>query len=240
MLCGCLLGAGCQMPASEPERGYDRVSREIEALKASADFGENIKVVVNSLTVSRRDRFSVDILWRYADEHVLIANRPQSYARSGLRIGVADEHFKARLDAVRQQVTSSETSEVFLVLADGSRGSILIGKEISVPRFYYLGQWYSGVAYEFRQAGRSLEAAVRKLPSGLIEMELTPVFSAFLNDGGDLRFTELTTRVTVRPGQTVVIGGGDTAEETVATALLSYSKTGETRQTLITVTPYVN
>ena len=53
------------------------------------------------------------------------------------------------------------------------------------------------------------------------------VFSKFLSDGGDLELTELSTRVTARSGQTIVIGGGDTSSENVATALLSYSRYGE-------------
>ncbi len=236
----CVLFAGCQMPASRSDSHYEQVSREIKQLKAAAEIGDNIKVVVNSLTVSSEDVFSIDTLWRYADKNVTVTNRPDVYARSGLQIGVAGENFKARLDITKQQLKSSEESEIFLVLADGGAGYISVGQEITVPRFYYFGQWYSGVAYEFRRAGRSLEVAARKLPSGLIDIELTPVFSHFLNDGGDLKLTELSTRVTVRPGQTIVIGGGNTAEENVATALFSYSKTGQTKQTLITVTPYAN
>lgn len=240
ILCGYLIFAGCQMPLSKRENHYDRVSRKIEQLKAKASIGDNIKIVVNSLTVSIKDRLAIDSIWRYADKNIAITNRPDIYARSGLQIGVADENFKARLDIIKQQLKSSEESEIFLALTDGSSGYISIGKEISVPRFYYLGRWYSGIAYEFRRAGRSLEVTVQKLPSGLIDIELTPVFSEFLNDGGDLKLTELTTRVTVRPGQTLVIGGGDSTEENVATALFSYSKTNEKKQTLITVTPYVN
>ena len=108
-----------------------------------------------------------------------------------------------------------------------------------MPRFFYSGRWYSGVEYEFRQAGRSLQVTVHRLPSGLIDMELTPVFSKFLSDGGNLELTELSTRVTARPGQTLVIGGGDTTGDNVAKALLGYSKMGEKKQTLITVTPDV-
>lgn len=234
------MGAGCQLPPPQTESHYERVAREIEQLKATAEIGDNIKVVVNFLTVSIDDRFAVDTLWRYADENVVITNRPDVYARSGLQIGAAGDNFHARLDAVKEQLKSSEESEIFLVLADGSTGFISIGREIAVPRFFYLGRWYSRVGYDFRHAGRLLEVSVQKLPSGLIDMQLTPVFSDFLNDGGDLELTELSTRITVRPGQTVVIGGGNTAQENVATALFSYSTTGQQKQTLITVTPYAD
>jgi hypothetical protein len=242
ILCVCLLLAGCDTPQTS-ESPYDRTSREIERLKAesekAASIGDNIKIVVNLLTTSMNDRSAVDSLWRYVDRNVAVIKRPDVYRQSGLRVGLAGKNFGAQLNVTKRQLKSSEETELFLVLADGATGYINIGREIAVPRFYYSGRWYSGVGYEFRQAGRSLQVTARKLPSGLIDMELTPIFSNFLSDGGDLELTELSTRVTAQPGQTLVIGGGDTAGEDVATALLGYSKTGEKKQTLITVTPHV-
>ncbi len=243
ILCFCLLFAGCETSQKSSDSHYDRVSREIERLKAesekAASIGDNIKIVVNLLTTSVADHFAIDSLLQYVDKNVAVTKRPEVYTQSGLQIGVAGENFRARLDITKQQLKSSEETELFLVLADGANGYINIGKEIAVPRFFYSGRWYSGVEYEFRQAGRSLQVTVHRLPSGLIDMELTPVFSKFLSDGGNLELTELSTRVTARPGQTLVIGGGDTTGENVAKALLGYSKMGEKKQTLITVTPHV-
>ena len=235
-MCVCLLLAGCEPDPQKSESAYDRTSREIERLKAesekAASIGDNIKVVVNLLTAGTADRLAIDSLWRYVDKNVASVKRPEVYSRSGRNFGM-------KLNVTKQQLKSSEETELFLVLADGASGYINIGKEIAVRRFYYFGRWYTGTGYEFRQAGRSLKVTVRKLPSGLIDMELTPVFSNFLSDGGNLELTELSTRVTARPGQTLVIGGGDTSEENVATALLGYSKMGEKKQTIITATPYV-
>ncbi len=235
-----LLLTGCQDTASQSQ--YDRISREIEQSKReaeSASIGDNIKITVNLLTTNATDSFAVDSLWQYVDENIVIAKQPQVLNRSGLKIGVAGENFKVRLDITKQQLKSSEETELFVVLADGATGYINIGKEILIPRFFYSGRWYTSVGYDFRQAGRSLQVTARKLPSGLIDMELTPVFSKFLTDGGNLELTELSTRVTAQPGQTLVIGGSDSSEDNVATALLSYAKQSEKKQTLITVTPHV-
>ncbi len=70
-------------------------------------------------------------------------------------------------------------------------------------------------------------------------MELTPVFTRFLSDGGNLELTALSTSVIASPGETIVIGGGDATEGNVANALLGYSKMGEKKQTLITATPNI-
>ena len=236
-----VLLAGCQNSYTSSESRYDKVSREIEQLKAesqaSASIRDNIKIVVTMLSTDITDQFAIDSLWRYADENIVLAKRPEVFARSGLRIGLGGEDFRVRFDIIKKQLKSSEETELFIVLADGSTGYINVGREISIPRFYYFGRWYRAVDYEFRQAGRSLKVTARKLPSGLIDMELTPVFSKFLSDGGDIELTELSTKVTAEPGQTLILGGSDTTGENAATALFSYSKRGEKKQTLITVTP---
>jgi len=243
ILCACFFLVGCETSQESSDSHYDRVSREIEQMKAeyekAASIGDNIKIVVNLLTTNVADHFAIDSLLQYVDTNFTITKRPEIYTRSGLQIGVAGEDFSTRLDITKRQLKSSEETELFLMLADGATGYIDIGKEIAVPRFFYYGRWYSGVEHEFRQAGRSLKITARRLPSGLIDMELTPVFSRFLGDGGNLELTELSTRVTARSGQTLVIAGGDSAGENVATALLGYSKMGEKKQTLITATPHV-
>ena len=102
-----------------------------------------------------------------------------------------------------------------------------------------MGRWYAAVEYDFRVVGRSLKVFAHRGPSGEIDMELTPVFSRFLNNGGDMELTELSTLVVVMPGQALMIGGSDSSSEDVATALFGYSKSGERKQMLITVTAYL-
>jgi len=234
--------AGCQESQTSSESHYDKVSREIEQLKAEsrspASIGDNIKIVVTMLSTDITDQFAVDSIWRYTDENIAIAKRPEVFARSGLRIGLGNDNFRIRFDIMKKQLRSSEDTELFIVLADGATGYINVGKEISVPRFYYFGRWYRAVDYEFRQAGRSLKVTARKLSSGLIDLELTPVFSKFLSDGGDIELTELSTKVMARSGQALILGGSNTTGENTATALFGYSKRGEKKQTLVTVTPH--
>lgn len=237
---------GCQGPDSDTssESRFDQVSRQIERLKAeseaAASTGDNIKIVVNMLTAGMDEYFAVDSLWRYTDRNIAVSKSPRVLSRSGLRIGVAGRNFKARLNIIKQQLKSSQETELFIMLANGSTGYINIGREIYLPRFYYFNRWYTSVAYDFRRAGRSLKVTARKLPSGLIDMELTPVFSKFLSNGGDMELTELSTRLSAQPGQTLVIGGTNTGEDNVSSALFGYSRLGEKKQTIITVTPYID
>ncbi|MHC4152715.1 MAG: hypothetical protein ACYSSP_11555 [Planctomycetota bacterium] len=236
----CLL-SGCETSQVSSESDYDRVSSEMDRLKAEAEssgIGDNIKVVINMLSTDAADSFAIDSLFQYVDKNISIAKNPQLMTGSGLTIGVADSNFRAQLNITKTELRFSEETQLLLLLADGTSGYINIGTEIAIPQFYYSNQWYSSAVYDFRRAGRSLKVTARKLPSGLVYMELTPVFSSFLSDGGDLELTELSTTVTVNPSQTLVIGGGDTSTENVATALLAFQQSGRKRKTLITVTPY--
>ncbi len=243
MLCACLLLAGCITTQRSSDNHFEEVSREIERLKSesakSASIGNNIRITVNLLSTSVEDHFAIDTLMQNVYGNVTVTKNPEIHAQSGLQVGVAIGDFRAQLNITKKRLKSSEETELFLVLADGATGHINVGREISVPRFYYLGQWYNGIEYEFKKAGRSIKVTVHRLPSGLIEMELTPVFSRFLSDGGNLEMTELSTKVVASPGEIVVIGGGDTTGENVANALLGFSKESKKKQTLITVTPQI-
>jgi len=244
VLLAFVLTAGCESTGSSQSE-YDRVSQEIEdslaqaraQAQAGGGTGQNIRITVKMLTVSVRDYSAVDALWQYVGQNVAIAKRPDVFARSGMKIGVASGPFSAQLNIVKQKLKSSEEAELFIVVADGSSGFINVGTEIAIPRFFYMGRWYSGTAYEFRQAGRSLRVTANRLPSDMIKMELTPMFSKFLSSGGNIELTELATTVMARVGQTVVLGGSTNAGENVATALFSRQTGSERKQTLITVTP---
>ncbi|MHC4268160.1 MAG: hypothetical protein ACYSTS_06805 [Planctomycetota bacterium] len=243
ILCACFLLAGCITTQTSSDSHFEEVSREIARLKSEtakkASIGDNIRITVNLLSTNVEDYFAIDTLLQNVYGNVTVTKNSEIHAQSGLQVGIADGDFRAQLNITKRQLKSSEDTELFLVLADGATGNINVGREISVPRFYYFGQWYNGIEYEFKKAGRSIKVTVHRLPSGLIDMELTPVFSRFLSDGGNLEMTELSTKVVASPGEIVVIGGGDTTGENVANALLGFSKESEKKQTLITVTPQI-
>jgi hypothetical protein len=236
--------SGCFTPGMSPvgDDHFGQTMRKIDELGtrtgSAGPTGANIRIVVNKLSADISEYTELDALWRYTDRNLVVANRPEAYARSGLVIGVGTDRFNAELNIVKQRLTSSEDITLFVVVSNGLTGTINIGREIMVPRFFYAGRFYQAVEYNFRQAGRFLEVTPLLLPSGLIEMQLQPVFSEFLTTGGNIEFTELATTVVAQPGQTIVIGGGSSSGEDVGTALFSYRKENERGRTLITVTPF--
>jgi hypothetical protein len=234
-----LFTSGCE-ESGRRRSHYDEVMGEIEELKrgnAGESLG-NIRVEVKMLSTSESEYAGVNVLWRYVDENVVIANR-SNLVQSGVRIGTADENFESRVEAVWERLRQSESVEMFLVLQPGYPGYISVGKEIAVSRFYYLGRWYSYVDYEFQEARKGFEVAARLTGGGMIELELLPVFSNFTGEGGDLRLTELATKVVVEPGKAVVIGSYTGGSENAGAALLSYQKENTRMRILITTRAYL-
>ena len=242
ILLSCLVLAGCKSSGTDSQ--YDEISREIERIKTEAYSqeqslpgpGGNIKIEVNLLSTTLSQYEAIDVLWQYVDQAAAIAAQANVFAQSGLRIGVATRQFEAKLAAVQKKLKASERTTLFLLVADGTGGSINIGDEIAVPSFRYMGRSYSATGYQFRQAGKSLLVNARSLPTGQIEMVLIPVFSRFLNSGGDMELTELSTTVRAMPGETVVLSGSTGSNQDVATALFSRRYEKRETQTLMTVT----
>ena len=236
---------GCKSGTEAEKDHFDKVSQEIERLKAEsyqqaaqlpADM-QNIKVTVNFYSTSVENYIAFDTLFRYTDRNLAIHKNPAYFTRSGLKVGVAGKDFKAQLDFAKGNLRSSEETEMFLLVTPGNPGMIFVGEQIGVPRFYYANFWFTAVEYDFVTAGRSLEVVATKLPSGEIKMSLTPVFSDFMPNKSDLVLTELTTTVIAEPGETIVIGSADSTSQNIANGILSYSKGGVKKQNLITVTP---
>ncbi len=230
---------GCE-EAGRRSGHYDEVMGEIERLEKQTAINSlgNIRVEVKMLSTSESEYSGVNMLWRYVDENVILGNRA-NLVQSGVRIGTAGENFEIQAEAFWEKLRQSESVEMFLVLQPGYPGYISIGKEIAVPRFYYFGKWYSYVDYEFSRASKGFEVTAREVSGGMIELELLPVFSNFIGDGGDLRLTELSTKVRVEPGKTVVIGSYSGGSENAGAALLSYQKDNTQMRILITTRAYI-
>ena len=244
VIIGCLFWTGCESEQSKEQQGqFERVSQEIEQVRAQeqvavqeAELTGNIKVTLRMLTVDERDFEALDSLWKYTTPHYVVIKRSDIFPQSGFKVQMAGGNLTAKLTAVKEQAKYSEDTEMFLVLADGATGYIDIGTEIAVPQFHYLTRWYKPTVYEFRRAGRRFRVTARKVPGrDLVNLRLTPVFSRFLNDGGDKVFTELLTVVTVKPGQSVLIGGSRASRENLSSAFLGLRKEEVQKDTIILV-----
>jgi Bacterial type II and III secretion system protein len=237
--------AGCEETTrSRADDEFAQIDREIEILKARAmqsSGGDNIRIVLDFLRTEESEYSKLQALWQYADENVAITAGKDEFRKSGLRIGLAEGNMALRLDAIQNTMKSSERTQQFIVVANNTTGQINVGTEIATPVFFYRGRRYSTVGYEFRKVGKFLEVTARKLGNGMVEVEVTPVFSGLVSDSGQMnqiRMTELNTKVILANGQSMVIGSTDGQQNNVANALLGVEKNGVRQKNLLVLTAH--
>jgi hypothetical protein len=256
IMTACLILSGCeneqkQQPIETPQQSeFERVPEQVEQVKEKAQKQEqaqteevttneptgDIKITFRMMTVGEQDFAALDGVWGYTTGSFVLMRRLDIFPESGLRVHMAGGDLTAQLAAVAKKAKYCEESEMFLVLADGATGYINIGTQIAVPRFYYLTRWYEAANYQFRTAGRGFKVTARKIPGrDIVNLQFIPVLSGFLNDGSDKEFTELTTSVTVKPGQSILIGGSRTSRENFSSAFLGLRQEETLKDTVILV-----
>lgn len=146
----------------------------------------------------------------------------------------------------KRSTTSRENTTQMLVAMDGHSAMLRVGE--SVPYLAWLTEysWRHGyireVNIEWRDVGSFLSVKPEILGDGpLIRIRLMPTLSGRLNDGTKqtIEFTELTTEVTVRDGQTLSIGGFNKDQEFSSKFLVGRSGGSESSITDITLTPRI-
>lgn len=251
ILTGLLLLAGCEKQQEQQQNELEHVSVQIEQVKGEVQKQQSqtdqqgvkeptvsIKIDVTILTVDERDFDALDSLWSYTSDSFVLKRRLDIFPESGLKVNVnkAASNLSAKLAAVRDNAKYSEQTEMFLVLADGATGYINLGTGIAMPQFHYLTRTYDAADYNFMRAGREFKVRARKVPErDLINLSLTPVLSHFLNDGSDKEFNELWTGITVKPEQSILIGGTRTTRENFSSALLGLRSEGILEDTVVLI-----
>jgi len=120
--------------------------------------------------------------------------------------------------ARNNHITRSISQSSFLMVQSGNWSRLNITREVARPVVFrqYLSRhgWISNeIVAEWQQVGTLLEVAP-EVRGQLIELELTPVITAFENGKRmNLRVRELLTRVTVASGVRVEIGGFENADD---------------------------
>ncbi|MFA5422508.1 MAG: hypothetical protein WC374_01450 [Phycisphaerae bacterium] len=251
ILVWCLLLAGCEPEQQQNQR--EQVSQKIEQAEAEPVKQEqaepnapavqseqtesqadgqtpqqqaaDIKVNVTLLTVDKNDFEALDTLWGYTTGALTVKRRSDIFNESGLKVHMAAGDLSPKFNAFKNSIKSRQEKEISLELADRETGYADLGTGIRNPKFYYLTKWYDADNYQFSSAGRSFKIGIIKVPGrDLLNVQITPVLKNFLNGGGDKEFTELRTALTVKPNQSILIGGSRTSRENLSSALLGLQK----------------
>jgi Flp pilus assembly secretin CpaC len=187
---------------------------------------DNVAITVEKIATDVRTAVEASAGVQYEGENVTVSGGDMA-RRNGIRIGVAAGNFKGQIGASAGRSRSSSRESTFIVCQSGTEGQILVGEETYVERLGYWGPHGYQVLAERAFIGRTLVVRPRILQGRLIEVELFPRFTV-RGGRGAIDVTQLATKVVVRDGQALVIGGTTTDKEDVGAALFSIGR--ETRQ----------
>ncbi|MGH7143953.1 MAG: hypothetical protein ACREJ2_07410, partial [Planctomycetota bacterium] len=195
----------------------------------------NWRVTVTNFTVADQSDASLGALWKYTDANLRLAGGTKP-ANCGLRLGLAGDHFAAELDAQVDQAGRAKASTKavsMLVVAQGGTGLITVGGTRFVPAFVLDGHAMGG---QLLQAEAVQELIVRpdSEPDGSVQLSLTPAFGRLANSG-DVVLSEMTTAVRLKPGQDLVIGELDGAQNLIGGSLFEHNHGSRNSRTILTV-----
>lgn len=161
-------------------------------------------------------------------------------------VGPDDTDFKVRVTPHLQHRTTSATDATrqTLLVMSGAEAVLRVGKD--VPFEEWIVEYGRHCGYiEKHTVLQSVGARLRVSPrivgdSDLIHVSVTPELSALV--GGhrrEIRYTGVSTAVTVRDGQTVSLGGTDQHKDFYDRFLVGVSKSGTQRRLDIRLTPHI-
>ena len=246
-----LLGAGCvgtdfyedsaraQQPQSSPELQPGEIFIRPNDPSLPTVSADNVAIVVERIMTDQQTQMDASVAFKYADENAVLQSPGGALAKkNGIRIGLGNDNFRVSLDAALRASQSSSRETTFLTVMSGYEGSMLVGEDTYVERLAYWGRFGREVIMEQEFVGRSLVIRPRILQGGLVEVEVFPRFTE-RKSRRTIDVTELATKVVVRNGQSLVIGGTSTSNSDIGAALFSFSKnTGSSSMTMI-LTPHI-
>lgn len=121
--------------------------------------------------------------------------------------------------SIRGGASSSRRDEFtsqFIVTTDDRPARILVGRSVAQPVWIYRyglrrGWWERGVKYE--DLGASLWVHPKKIGNNMVQVEVYPKLTFPGKDERSVEVRELSTKVTVRDGQSIQIGGLDKSQQ---------------------------
>lgn len=225
-----------QAPATTSRPGDIRVPAPRADMPAPSS--HNVAVTIEKIGTSAATANRAALAFRYADTDVAVRGGARVARRNGIRLGVARGNWRAQLDAAARRRRSSSRESLFIVVASGSEGQIAIGSDTYVRRLGYWTPHGYEVLVERDSVGRSLVVRPRILGDGRVEVALWPRFTA-RGRRGAIDVTELSTKVVVRDGQSIVIGGSSGAKEDVGAVLFGVGARRRTHTMTVVLTPRI-
>ncbi len=216
------------------DEGLWGVPKEGDVLGRSPD---NVAIVVEKLDAGTASAMDLSGSFRARSGERVISGGDPGAARGGLNVRVVSGSFAGRLGGSVSRTRSGSRDQMFIVVRSGTEGALAMGSDIWLTRLgYWTPRGYLLIA-EREFVGRQLVVRPTILGGGQIAIELWPRFST--RRGSVVDVTQLATRVTVRDGQSLVIGGLNTADSEMTLALFGVGGRESSGMTAIVLTAQI-
>ncbi|HUT34207.1 MAG TPA: hypothetical protein VNE39_12050 [Planctomycetota bacterium] len=212
---GKKLPFGATPPGGDPFWG---VPKQGDLLARSPD---NVGIVVEKLDARAMAAMDAGGAFRARSGNVTVAGGNPLAARNGLQVRVATGSFAGRIGGSVVRTRSSTREQMFIVVKSGTEGALVVGGDVYVRRLGYWGPYGYQLLIERDFVGRQLAVRPTILSDGRIAVQLWPRFST--RKGRVIDVTQLSTTVTVRDGQSLLLGGLNTAGSEISSVLFGAS-----------------
>lgn len=213
------------------DEGIWGVPKEGEILGQSPD---NVAIVVEKLDANTASAMDLGGSFRARRGDAVVSGGDPRAASGGLNVRIVSGSFAGRVGASASRTRSSSRDQMFIVVRSGTEGVLAMGSDIWLTRLgYWTPRGYVLIA-EREFVGRQLVVRPTILGGGQIALELWPRFST--RRGSVVDVTQLSTRVSVRDGQSLVIGGLTTADSEMSLALFGVGGRESSGMTAIVLT----
>jgi hypothetical protein len=232
---------GCLPP---PEEKEDPVAETMRMLKegertvqSSGGTSPNILVRVERIRVSTEEAAGLAALWRYADGKLAVSGR-DGLAAGGVRLGAAGARFQAELSAWSASAKSVDKTSEEIVVQAGRDGLLWVTRSALVPVLRVASPSGETTVLQNVQVGAQLVVRPAFAEGGRIELELHPAFATARGAKGAEGYSleALSTRVTLAPGQKLLLGASSAAgQDSAAAGLFGYDERGARSASVILV-----
>ena len=178
-----------------------------------------IKVLVAEVTHDNSADFGVDFSILNTRANHLGQSFGQSFGSpgSGLTVSFVENQLNATLHALAQQNKLDVLSRPYILASDNQLAEIMVGQDVPLITNSYitdLGQTINTISYD--QVGIILDVTPHINPEGLVIMDVTPQISELTSQtvpissnasAPVIAMRSATSRVGIKDGQTIVIGG---------------------------------
>ncbi|MDQ7779767.1 MAG: hypothetical protein RDV41_08665 [Planctomycetota bacterium] len=243
-LASCIDGGGAGASRRQERLDSDWIRQNAALPRSGSDDPRdwNVYVEVQNLQADSAGLDFGQISWVYrgADATVGGGGGP-ILANNGIRIGIARGRLAMGAIAGSSNTHSRQTTTQFVTVLNGQTASLDVGNVYTEPMTIFIMDHRRTVVgtHCFVKAGASLEVRPTIVGDDMLDIEVMPVITSYDRGARRLALQELRTRVRVRDGQSLVIGGQETSQSTFGNTLFSKTSTHSSSQRVVVLTPTI-